>query len=66
MGAPLVKDPKAQVETQSEKFVKAARDLGCDEDEARFEDALRKVAKHKLQEEPKVNSSPPRPDAKDT
>lgn len=29
---------------QSAKFIKAARDLGCDEDEAAFDEKLRKVA----------------------
>lgn len=33
---------------QSEHFKQAARELGCDEDESRFEESLKKVAKHKL------------------
>lgn len=33
--------------TQSEKFKQAARDLECDEDEARWDDRLRKVAGQK-------------------
>lgn len=33
--------------TRSEKFKEAARELGCDEDEARREDRLRKVAQQK-------------------
>jgi hypothetical protein len=32
---------------QSEAFVKAARELGCDEDPAHFDAALKKVARHK-------------------
>lgn len=32
---------------QVEKFRKSARELGCDESEARFQEALRAVAKHK-------------------
>jgi hypothetical protein len=32
---------------QIEKFKAAARDLECDEDEARWDAALKKVAKHK-------------------
>lgn len=32
---------------QSDKFKEAARDLECDPDEKRWEDRLRKVAKHK-------------------
>ncbi len=31
--------------TQSERFIEAARELGCDEDEAAFDDFLKKVAK---------------------
>jgi hypothetical protein len=36
-------DPK----TQLDKFKRAARDLECDEDEARWEENLRKIAEHK-------------------
>jgi hypothetical protein len=32
---------------QSEAFAKAARDLGCDEDEPHFDEKLKKVARHK-------------------
>lgn len=32
---------------QSEKFKQAARDLECDEDEARWDDRLKKIAKAK-------------------
>jgi len=32
---------------QVDKFKKAARDLEADEDEARWDDRMRKVAKHK-------------------
>lgn len=38
-------------QTQSDKFKQAARDLECDPDEARWEDKLRKVVKHKQAEE---------------
>lgn len=31
--------------TQTDKFRKLARELECDEDEARFEETVRKVAK---------------------
>ncbi|MCL4671935.1 MAG: hypothetical protein KJZ64_03155 [Sphingomonadaceae bacterium] len=34
-------------ETQSDKFKEAARELECDEDEARWDERLRKVAKGK-------------------
>ena len=33
--------------TQSEKFKDAARETECDEDEARWTERLKKVAKHK-------------------
>lgn len=32
---------------QSKAFEDAARELGCDEDPARFDEALKKVARHK-------------------
>jgi hypothetical protein len=32
---------------QSQRFIKAARELGCDEDEAHFSETLKKVARHK-------------------
>lgn len=31
-------------QTQAEKFQQAARDLECDEDEARFEEKVKRVA----------------------
>ena len=40
--------------TQSDEFKDAARELGCDEDEARWEEWLRKVAKQKPTEPPSV------------
>jgi hypothetical protein len=38
--------------TQAAAFRKAARELGCDESEDRFKDALRTVAKTKPPEKP--------------
>lgn len=35
---------------QSEKFKEAARELDCDEDEARWDERLKKVAKGKSDE----------------
>ena len=43
---PSRKGSEAQA-TQSERFIKAARELGCDESEEAFDAALRKVAKHR-------------------
>lgn len=34
--------------SQSDKFKEAARELGCDEDEARWDERLKKVAKQKV------------------
>jgi hypothetical protein len=45
----VVKASKSQVQ----KFREAARELGCDESDERFEEALRAVAKHKPQDDPK-------------
>ena len=42
-------------EAQSEAFIKAARELGCDESEERFDEVLKKVARHKPAE-----TKPPR------
>lgn len=33
--------------SQSERFVEAARDLECDEDETRWDERLKRVAAHK-------------------
>jgi hypothetical protein len=33
--------------TQAEKFADTAKALGCDEDPAHFDEALKKVARHK-------------------
>jgi hypothetical protein len=42
--------------SQVQKFRDAARELGCDESDERFEEALRAVAKHKAQDNPKPSS----------
>ncbi len=36
---------KTQKKVQAEKFRQVARELGCDEDEAAFDDKLRRIAK---------------------
>ena len=48
--------PKSQKTTksQSEYFIEAARDVGCNEDEAAFDEALKRIAKAKP---PKVKKS---------
>jgi hypothetical protein len=48
MSPPMTtKKPPADDRKQVAAFRKAARELGCDESEDRFKDALRAVAKHK-------------------
>jgi hypothetical protein len=37
--------PKAEKTPQSQKFIEAARELGCDEDESAFDEMVKKVAK---------------------
>lgn len=39
--------------SQSDKFKEAARDLECDEDEARWDATLKKVAAQKPKDDPK-------------
>jgi hypothetical protein len=41
------KRQKVTKDTQAEAFIEAAKDLGCDESEAHFDAALKKVARHK-------------------
>jgi hypothetical protein len=38
-------------EAQSAAFVDSARELGCDDDPAHFDEMLKKVAKHKAHDE---------------
>jgi hypothetical protein len=38
---------KATLSQQSKRFIEKARELGCDKDEAAFEERLKKVAKAK-------------------
>lgn len=38
--------------SQSEKFIAAARELGCDESEEAFNAKLKKLAERKLEEKP--------------
>jgi hypothetical protein len=39
-----------EVRRQGQAFIEAARQLGCDEDEAHFGEKLKKIARHKPQE----------------
>ena len=47
-----MKKPKEAESAQHDSFIKAARELGCDEDEAHFEEKLRKIARQKPRETP--------------
>jgi len=38
--------------SQSDKFKQAARELGCDDDDARFDERVKKLVKHKPVEKP--------------
>jgi hypothetical protein len=38
--------------TQTDKFKEAARELECDDDDARFKERLKKLVKHKPVEKP--------------
>ena len=42
-------EPKS---SQSDKFKEAARELECDDDEARFDERMKKLVKHKPVEKP--------------
>jgi hypothetical protein len=41
------KNRTKEISHQGEAFKTTARELGCDEDPARFDEALKKVARHK-------------------
>jgi hypothetical protein len=46
--------------TQSEAFVESARELGCDDDPAHFDEVLKKVARHKPADGDKPVNAPPK------
>jgi hypothetical protein len=55
----LMTKGRKQSTEQSRAFIEAARALGCEEDEAKFNAALGKVARHKPQQEaPKKEKKP--------
>lgn len=49
---------KAKASDQHARFVEAAREAGCSEDEAVFDSNLRKIAKAKVDEESKPPAKP--------
>jgi len=48
----------SETKTQLEKFKQAARELETDDDEARFDERVRKLVKHKPVEKPATNEAP--------
>ena len=54
---PARKPPDPNAKPQIERFREMARELGCDENEAKFDEILRRVARHK----PEKASVPPAP-----
>lgn len=46
--------PDGDNKSQLDKFKEAARDLETDDDEARFDERLRKIVKHKPVEKPEA------------
>jgi hypothetical protein len=57
----MKKQSKAENASQRDAFVNAARELGCDEDESRFEETLKKVVRHKSKNEEKSSQPPATP-----
>lgn len=51
---------KSAPQSQRDKFLSTARELGCDESEERFDAALGKIVKHK----PPPDDKPPTPSEK--
>jgi hypothetical protein len=50
----MAKSPKTtEIDDQGKLFIEAARELGCDEDPAHFDEILKKVARHKPPLDPK-------------
>jgi ADP-ribosylglycohydrolase len=43
----MAKAKKTDDKDQSAAFIEAARELGCDDDPAHFDEMLKKVARHK-------------------
>lgn len=50
-------DPKAS--SQHQRFVETARALGCDEDEAAFDEKLKVIARQKPKGDPAMHKSEP-------
>jgi hypothetical protein len=48
-----------KTKTQLDRFKEAAREIGTDDDEAKFNENLGKLVKRKLTDEPESESMPP-------
>jgi hypothetical protein len=56
---------KKTEKSQHERFIEAARKLGADESEARFDAALKRVGKAKLTHPPRPKKAEPKKDNAD-
>jgi len=62
-----MKKTKEPEQSQRERFEQAARELGCDESEERFDETLKRVAKHKPKDvEGQADRPPLKLSSKDT
>jgi hypothetical protein len=60
MAAKSGKNSEEKKLAQSAQFEQAARELGCDDDPAHFDDVLKKVARHKPAEGDNPVNAPPK------
>jgi len=49
---------RVKTQTQHDRFIETARALGCDEDEAAFDEKLKVIARHKPKGEPDTKQRP--------
>ncbi|MDE0703420.1 MAG: hypothetical protein OXH59_06835 [Rhodospirillaceae bacterium] len=49
---------KTEPKPQRDRFIETARELGCDEDEGRFNETLKRVAKAPSKEKPRKEERP--------
>jgi hypothetical protein len=64
--SPIQKTKKSTLlENNSEAFIEAARELGCDDDPAHFDEMLKKVARHKPADGDKPDKAPPKKGTKE-
>ena len=58
--SPMTAKAKSDAKRQIAAFRKAARELGADDSEERFQDALRKIARHKTKTADQAGAVKPR------